>query len=238
MTTRLEVGVIAVEVVQKDIKNVHLSVHPPHGRVTIAAPLRMSMDTIRVFAVSRIGWIRQQQAKLQGQEREAPREYLDRESHYVWGKRYLLRMEEHDGPPVIALKPRWMVMRLRPGADDTRKRAILEEWYREQIKLAVPPLLAKWEPVLGVTVKRFFVQRMKTKWGSCSPERQGIRLNTELARKPPACLEYIVVHEMAHLIERHHNDRFGGLLSGCLPHWRQLRQVLNGAPLSHADWGY
>ncbi len=238
MATRLEFGGIAVEVVQKDIKNVHLSVHPPHGRVTIAAPLRMSMDTIRVFAVSRIGWIRQQQAKLLGQEREAPREYLDRESHYVWGKRYLLRMEEHDGPPAITLKPRWMVMRLRPGADDARKRAVLEEWYREQIKLAVPPLLAKWEPVLGVTVKRFFVQRMKTKWGSCSPERQGIRLNTELARKPPECLEYIVVHEMAHLIERHHNDRFGVLLSGCLPHWRQLRQVLNGAPLSHADWGY
>ena len=238
MATRLEFGGIAVEVVQKDIKNVHLSVHPPHGRVTIAAPLRMSMDTIRVFAVSRIGWIRQQQAKLLGQEREAPREYLDRESHYVWGKRYLLRMEEHDGPPAITLKPRWMVMRMRPGADDARKRAVLEEWYREQIKQAVPPLLAKWEPALGVTVKRFFVQRMKTKWGSCSPERQGIRLNTELARKPPECLEYIVVHEMAHLIERHHNDRFGGLLSGCLPHWRQIRQVLNGAPLSHADWGY
>jgi predicted metal-dependent hydrolase len=238
MVTRLKLGEIMVEVVQKDIKNVHLSVYPPHGRVKISAPSRMSADTIRVFAISKIGWIKQQQTKLRGQEREAPREYLDRESHYVWGKRYLLKLIESDSPPAITLKPRWMVMSVRPGTDDTKKRTILEDWYREQIKQAVPPLLAKWEPVLGVRVERFFVQRMKTKWGSCSPERHGIRLNTELARKPPECLEYIVVHEMAHLIVRRHNDKFGSLLAGCLPHWRQLRQMLNGAPLPHAEWTY
>ena len=238
MVTRLKLGEITIEVVQKDIRNVHLSVYPPLGRVKISAPLRMSTDNIRVFAISRIGWIKQQQAKLQGQEREAPREYLDRESHYVWGKRYLLKLVESESPPAIALKPRWMVMTVRPGADDAKKRAIMEDWHREQIRQAVPPLLAKWEPVLGVTVKRFFVQRMKTKWGSCSQESHGIRLNTELARKPPECLEYIVVHEMAHLIVRRHNDKFSGLLDACLPHWKQLRQMLNRAPLSHANWAY
>jgi predicted metal-dependent hydrolase len=238
MVTRLQLGEIMVEVVQKDIKNVHLSVYPPHGRVKISAPLRMSADTIRVFAISKIGWIKQQQAKLRSQEREPPREYLDRESHYVWGKRYLLKLVESNSPPAIALKPRWMVMSVRPGTDDTKKRAILEDWYREQIRQAIPPLLARWEPVLGVKVNRFFVQRMKTKWGSCSPESHGIRLNTELARKPPECLEYIAVHEMAHLIVRRHNDRFVNLLDACLPNWKQVRQLLNGTPLSHADWTY
>ena len=238
MVTRLQLGEISVEVVQKDIKNVHLSVYPPNGRVKISAPLHMSADTIRVFAVSRIGWIKQQQAKLRGQQREAPREYLDRESHYVWGKRYLLKLIESDSPPAIVLKPRWMLMTVRPGTGNAKKRAILEDWYREQIKQAVPLLLTKWEPALGVAVKRFFVQRMKTKWGSCSPESHGIRLNTELARKSPECLEYIVVHEMVHLIVRRHNDRFVNLLGACLPNWKQLRQMLNGAPLSHADWTY
>lgn len=238
MVTRLQLGEIAVEVVQKDIKNVHLSVYPPNGRVKISAPLRMSADTIRVFAISRIGWIKQQQAKLRGQEREAPREYLDRESHYVWGKRYLLKLVESDSPPAVTLKPRWMVMSVRPGTDDAKKRAILEDWYREQIKRAVPTMLTKWEPVLGVKVERFFVQRMKTKWGSCSAESHGIRLNTELARKPLECLEYIVVHEMAHLTVRRHNGQFVNLLDACLPNWKQFRQMLNGAPLSHADWTY
>ena len=236
MATRLEFGGIAVEVVQKDIKNVHLSVHPPHGRVTISAPRRMTLDTIRVFAVSRLGWIRQQQAKLRGQDREPPRVLLDRESQYVWGKRYLLKLVEADAPPSIELTPRMLVMHVRPGTDAAKRRVLLEDWYREQVKAAVPPLVTKWEPVLGVAVQRFFVQRMKTKWGSCSPAREAIRLNTELARKAPDCLEYIVVHEMAHLLVRRHDAQFGALLDQCLPHWRHIREDLNAGPLSHTNW--
>ena len=198
MVKQLTLGDITVDVMFKDIKNVHLSVHPPTGRVRISAPLRMSLDNIRVFAISKLGWIKQQQKKLQEQQRETPREYLDRESHYVWGKRYLLEVIQIDQPPSIELKHNRMLLRVRPGTDENRRQALVEGWYREQIKNAVPPLIARWETMMGVTVNRFFVQRMKTKWGSCNPAAGHIRLNTELAKKPPECLEYIVVHEMTH----------------------------------------
>jgi predicted metal-dependent hydrolase len=198
----------------------------------------MSLDTIRVFAISKRDWIKQQQTKLRGQEREAPREYLDRESHYVWGKRYLLKVIECDESPLVELQHSRMVLRVRPGTPDNKRRTVVEEWYRAQVKKAVPPLIAKWEPVLGVKVDRFFVQRMKTKWGSCTSSTRSIRLNTDLAKKSPDCLEYIVVHEMAHLIAHHHNDRFGRLMDRCLPDWKLLRQALNSAPLAYADWAY
>jgi predicted metal-dependent hydrolase len=238
MVSQITLGGIAVDVVLKDIKNIHLSVYPPTGRVRISAPLRMSLDTIRVFAISKIGWIKQQQTKLVRQERETPREYLDRESHYVWGRRYLLRVVEHEGTPSVELKHNKMVLRIRPGADDWAKRRAVEDWYRAEVKAASPALIAKWEPLLGVNVARFFVQRMKTKWGSCNAEARSIRLNADLAKKPPECLEYIVVHEMAHLVVRRHDDQFTGLMDRCLPNWGLLRQTLNGAPLAHADWLY
>lgn len=234
----LKLGDIAVDVVLKDIKNVHLSVHPPTGRVRISAPLRMSLDTIRMFAISKLDWIKQQQNKLQGQQRETRREYLERESHYLWGKRYLLSVVEAEGTPNVELKHNRMVLRIGPGADERKRQTILERWYRHQLKAAVPPLIAKWEPLMGVRVEQFFVQHMKTKWGSCNPDRRHIRLNTDLARKPPECLEYIVVHEMAHLVVRHHNERFVALMDRCLPEWKLLRQELNRAPLPHADWTY
>ena len=161
----------------------------------------MSLDTFRVFAISKLGWIKQQQNKLREQEREAPREYLNRESHYLWGRRYLLTVREGDEAPSIELRPRRIVLRMRPGTSDEKSQALFEEWYREQLKAAVCPLLAKWQPLMGVTVKRVFVQRMKTKWGSCNPMARHIRLNTELAKKPLEFLEYIVIHELAHLIE-------------------------------------
>ena len=238
MVTQLKLGDIAVDVVLKDIKNIHLSVYPPTGRVRISAPSRMSLDTIRVFTISKLGWIKRHQTKIRGQERETPREYLDRESHYVWGKRYLLKVVECDETPSIELKHSQMVFRLRPGTQDKNKQALVEQWYREQIKKAVPSLIARWEQVMGLKVERFFVQRMKTKWGSCNIGTRSIRLNTDLAKKPPEYLEYIVVHEMAHLIVRHHNDRFGSLMDKCLPNWKLLRQGLNSAPLAHADWAY
>ena len=238
MHTQVHLGDIAVDVVRKEIKNVHLSVYPPTGRVRISAPLRMSLDTIRVFAISKLNWIKQQQKKLREQERETPREYLDRESHYVWGKRYLLKVTENDEPPQVELKHSKMLIRVRPGTGEEKMQSIIEAWYREQLKQAVPPLIAKWEPIMRVKVARFFVQRMKTKWGSCSPVTSCIRLNTELAKKPRECLEYIVVHEMVHLLEPTHNRRFVALMEQFMPKWPFYREVLNRLPVHHERWRY
>src|ERR1017187_6586061 len=238
MAGKIELGDISVEVFKKDIKNVHLSVYPPTGKVRISAPLRMNLNTIRVFAISKLGWIRQQQKKITEQEREPPREYLDRESHYVWGKRYLLKLIEKDAAPRVELKHSQMLLQTRPATGEEKKQAILDEWYPSQLKEAVPPLIAKWEPLMGVKVERFFVQRMKTKWGSCSPGSASIRLNTDLARKPRECLEYIVVHEMAHLLEPTHNSRFVALMDRFMPKWRYCREALNRLPVRHENWDY
>ncbi len=237
MVSQIKLGDIPVDVVLKDIKNVHLSVHPPSGRVRIAAPEHMNLDTIRVFAVSKLAWIQKQQKKLREQERETCREYLDRESHYVWGKRYLLRIVEVDGAPAVELKAGSMILRVRPGASADARGAIVSKWYREQLKTAISDLLAKWEPILGVHAERVFVQKMKTKWGTCNPVRRSIRLNTDLAKKPPHYLEYILVHELTHLLEKTHNDRFTALMDQFMPQWRQYRELLNTSPLTHEDWG-
>lgn len=236
--TQFKLGNIPVDVMLKDIKNIHLSVHPPMGRVRIAAPLRMDLDTIRVFAITKLAWIKKQQKKLSEQERELPREYLDRESHYVWGKRYLLQLVEKDAAPSVELKHSMMVIQLRPAASIEKKQEVLDAWYREQLKATVPALVAKWEKVLGVKAGKVFVQKMKTKWGSCNPVAGNIRLNTDLAKKPPACLEYVVAHELAHLLERHHNERFIALMVTHMPQWRECREVLNNLPLAHQEWGY
>ena len=234
----INLGDIPVEVVKKDIKNVHLSVHPPSGRVRISAPLRMNLDTIRVFAISKLGWIKQQQKKLREQERETPREYLERESHYVWGKRYLLKVVESNSAPSVELKHRKMLLRIRPGATEEKKQAIVEDWYRGQVKQTLPSLIAKWQPLIGVKVRRFFAQKMKTKWGSCRHDSGSIRLNTDLAKKPPQCLEYIVVHEMLHLLEPTHNNRFTALMDQFMPQWRFCRAELNRLPVRHEEWPY
>jgi predicted metal-dependent hydrolase len=238
MATQLKLGDIAVDVLLKDIKNVHLSVYPPRGRVRISAPKRMHLDTIRVFAISKLGWIKQQQRKLREQERETPREYLDRESHYVWGKRYLLRMVEERVEPKVVLKHSQMILRSGSETNHESRQAIIAQWYRDQIRSTVPDLIAKWEPIIGVKVKRIFVQKMKTKWGSCYPASGSIRLNTDLAKKPRECLEYILVHEMVHLLERRHNERFRGYMDRFMPHWRGYRDELNRAPLNHETWSY
>lgn len=238
MTTQIKIGDITVDVVLKDIKNIHLGVYPPSGRVRISAPLRMDIDTIRIFAISKLGWIRQQQKKFQEQERETPREYLDLESHYVWGKRYLLKIIEVNKAPSVELEHHKMVLRVRPGADDKKKQAVIDAWYREQLKKAVPPLIAKWEPLMDVKVERFFVQRMKTRWGSCNHKAANIRLNTELAKKPPECLEYIIIHEMTHLREPTHNSRFIALMDSFMFKWQFYRDKLNQLPVSHDKWIY
>ena len=238
MATQIDLGGISVDVVRKDIKNVHLSVFPPTGRVRIAVPARMDLDTIRVFAVTKLGWIKSQQKKILAQERETPREYLDRESHHVWGRRYLLEIVEADAAPAVELKHRKLVLQVRAGSDEAKRQQVLEAWYRAMLKSAVPALLAKWEPRMGVKVHRFFVQRMKTKWGGCNPQARSIRLNTELAKKPPECLEYIVVHEMAHLLEATHGERFRALMDQVMPAWEFHRVQLNRLPVRHERWGY
>lgn len=238
MRSKIQLGDIAIEVVQKPIKNLHLTVHPPDGRVRIAAPLHLDADTIRLYAISKLDWIKKHRRKLQEQPREAPREFLDRESHYVWGKRYLLEISEQDTPPTVELGHDSLRLSVRPGTDAAKREAILAAWYRGLLKEAIPPLIAKWEPRLGVAVAGFSVRHMKTKWGSCTPAARTIRLNTELAKKPPTCLEYVVVHEMVHLLEPSHNKRFHALMDHHLPTWPHQRDTLNRLPIRHETWEY
>lgn len=238
MQTQIQLGSIAVDVLRKDIKNVHLSVHPPAGRVRIAAPTRMSLDTIRVFAIAKLPWIRKQQGKLQEQERESPREYLDRESHYVWGRRHLLKIIEVDAPPSVTASGGKLTLRIRPGVSRKKRHAIFEEWYRIQVKTASLPLIVKWEQILGVRMNRLMVRKMKTKWGSCNPDTRTILLNTELGKKSPNCLEYIIVHELAHLLVPHHGEEFLAILNRNFPHWQSHLQQLNAQPLAYTEWTY
>ena len=238
MATQIELGGVVLDVVKKDIKNVHLSVHPPTGKVRLSAPVRMKLDTIRLFAISKLGWIRQQQKKLRDQERENPREYLDRESHHVWGRRVLLKLVERDAPPSVQLTHSRLLLTIRPGADETAREAVMATWYRLLIKTEVPLLIAAWEKRLNVKVSAFYVQQMKTRWGSCNPTARTIRLNTELAKKPKECLEYIVVHEMVHLLDRTHGPQFLALMDRFLPAWRETRALLNSLPARHERWSY
>ena len=223
----IELGNIAINVVQKNIKNVHLSVYPPSGAVRISAPLRMNLDTIRIFAISKLDWIRHQQQKLRNQVRETPREYIDRESHYLWGKRYLLNLIEIDAPPSLELKHDRILLYVRPGATIAKKRAVMDEFYRHQIEAAILPLIDKWERLMGLHVNSFTVRKMKTKWGSCTPALQTIRFNLELAKKPSECLEYVIVHEMVHLLEPSHNQRFVAFMDSFMPKWRFYQSELN-----------
>jgi predicted metal-dependent hydrolase len=233
---QIDLGEVSVDVLFKDIKNVHLSVHPPTGRVSISAPERMNIDAIRVFAISKIDWIKQQRVRFQEQNRETPREYLERESHYLWGKRFLLQIADTSAGRGVEMNHRKMLLRVPRGATQDMKRALVAQFYREQIKAATPAIIAKWAPILDVSVNRFYVRQMKTKWGSSNPSSRAIRLNTELAKKPKHYLEYIVLHEMVHFIERHHGNRFVGLMDSFMPEWRIYRDELNRHPLAHEDW--
>ena len=238
MSEEINVGGIPVDVVFKDIKNVHLSVHPPTGRIRIAAPERTSLDTLRIYAISKLDWIHKQQAKLKAQQRETQREYIDRESHYLWASRYLLRVNEVEVPPSVTLLHNEILLSVRPHSDHAKREEVISAWYREELRNVVTPLIPKWEKVMGVKINQLFVQRMKTRWGSCNHNKGNIRLNTELAKKPRVCLEYILVHEMVHLLEPSHNKRFTGLMDQFLPQWRHYRDELNQAPLGFVAWEY
>ncbi len=235
---QIKLGDLTVDVELKDIKNVHLSVYPPKGRVRIAAPLRMSLDTIRIYAISKLSWIKKQQKKFQAQVREAPREYLNKEGHYYLGDRYLLKVIEQDAPPLVKIKHKTIELYIRPNTDSRKRHSIMEEWYRSQLKNLVPSVIVKWEKKMGVSINEFAIKKMKTKWGACNREAKRIWLNLELAKKPFPCIEYIIVHELVHLFERNHNDKFVAHMNNMLPEWKQLKKELNKLPVSHRDWGY
>jgi hypothetical protein len=234
-TTVFELGDISIAVTRKDIKNVHLSVHPPAGRVTLAAPLGTRLEVARAYAISKLGWIREQQAKLRGQAREAPREFVGRESHYVWGRRHLLTVVYRECKPCVTLDHRRMTLAVRPEASADKRAEVIHAWHKALLHGTVPGLIAEWEPKIGVKVNGYFLQRMKTKWGSCNHRAGSIRLNTELVKKPKDLLEYVVVHEMIHLLEPTHSERFQRLMAKHYPGWREARAELNELPVA-GDW--
>ena len=235
----MNVGGIPVEVVRKDIKNLHVGVYPPNGRVRVAAPLYLDDDAVRLAVITRLGWIHRQQEGFARQDRQSQRELVSGESHYFEGRRYRLNVLECGGrPPVRLTNNTTMTLRVRPESDRAAREAALDRWYRRQLRVRLPALLAKWEPRIGVRVGEVRIKKMKTCWGSCNQEAGRVWLNLELAKKQPSCLEYILVHEMVHLIERRHNDRFRDLMDRHMPQWRMHRDALNRAPLAHAEWEY
>lgn len=239
MTRQIEVGNISIEVVKKNIKNIHLAVYPPNGRVRLAAPEGVNDETLRLYTISKLAWIKRQQRKFELQVRQSERKYIQRESHYFFGKRYLLRVIEKNKPPQVTVSNKtYIELQVRPGASLEQRQSILNEWYRAELKKLIPELISKWESKMGVIVEEWGVKQMKTKWGTCNIEKGKIWLNLELAKKPVQCLEYIVVHEMVHLLERKHNDIFLAYMNKYLPKWKTLKDELNKLPASHVDWGY
>lgn len=235
---QLELGNIIIDVELKDIKNIHLSVYPPNGAVKIAAPDRMDLDTIRVFAINKLKWIKKQQGIFRSQAREAPREYLSKESHYFKGKRYLLEVIERPHPPKVVLNHSTIKLYIRPNSSIEKRKETLENWYREKLKEMLPPLTSKWENTVGVKANSFGIRKMRTKWGSCKTDTKRIWLNLELVKKPVECLEYIIVHELVHLLERSHNEVFVNYMNQFMPKWRFYRDELNKLPFSHVEWSY
>jgi len=230
---------LSIDVVRKDIKNMHLAVYPPTGRVRIAAPLRIDDEAVRLFAISKIAWIRKNQRNFNSQERQAPRQFKERESHYFLGKRYLLRIIEEEAPPKVVFKTKTYIdLYARPNSTLEQRQTIINEWYRAELKKLIPVIIDKWENQIGISVNDWQVKQMKTKWGTCNIEKKRIWINLELAKKPLHCLEYIVVHEIIHLLERHHNDRFLSLMEKYMPQWKFYREELNRLPVSHGEWKY
>jgi predicted metal-dependent hydrolase len=233
------VGGIAVEVVRKEIKNLHVGVYPPLGHVRVAAPLRLDDEVIRLAIASRLGWIRRKQGDFKHQDRQSQREMVTGESHYFAGRRYLLDVVECAGPPSVLLANNTtMRLQVRPGSDRDARDKVLQRWYRKNLREQIPGLVAKWEPRVGRTVADVRIKRMKTRWGSCTTKARRIWLNLELAKKPAACLEYILVHEFVHLLERHHTSRFHEFMDTLMPSWQVHRDELNRAPLVHEKWQY
>jgi predicted metal-dependent hydrolase len=230
LTTQIELGGITADLTRKKIKNIRLSVHPPAGAVRISAPRRMSLDQVYAFASSKLGWIEKQQIRLREQELATARDYSGGESHYVWGRPLTLEVAYANRAPSLERAPSGLLLVVRPGADAGKRQAVVEAWYRTELERAAAPLIARWEPVLGAELQRLFVRRMKTRWGTCNPVARTIRLNSELAKRAPEYLEYVVVHELVHMLEASHGARFRALMDGFLPGWRELREGLKRWP--------
>lgn len=236
---QIMVNDLVIDIVRKKIKNLHLAVYPPNGRVRVAAPLHIDDEAVRLAVISRLAWIKRQQAKFEGQERQSAREYVSGETHYFQGNRYLLDVIYHDAPPKVILRTNSRLeLNIRPGSDTIQRERVILNWYRKQLKEQIPAYIAKWEAIIGVEIAEWRIKQMKTKWGTCNIEQRRIWLNLELAKKSTRCLEYIIVHELVHLLERKHNERFIGLMDQFLPHWRTLKEELNHAPLGHMEWEY
>ncbi|GHD40599.1 hypothetical protein SAMN05216429_104164 [Marinobacter persicus] len=231
MNEVIELGEVRIQVTRKSVKNVHLSVHPPDGEVTLVAPVNTRLDVARAYAISKLPWIRNQRAKLQQQAREEPRQFVTRETLYLWGKRYLLEVEEKDTPPGVTWDHTRILLTVRPGSSHNKRAEVVHAWHKSLLHKAVPSLIQKWEQRLGVKVNRYYLQKMKTKWGSCNHKAGNIRLNTELVKKPKELLDYIVLHEVAHLLEPTHNERFINILDEHFSGWRTARDQLNELPL-------
>ncbi|HHQ4937638.1 TPA: M48 family metallopeptidase [Aeromonas veronii] len=236
MNETIQLGEISITVTRKDIKNVHLTVHPPDGCVTLAAPFNTRLEVARAYAISKLAWIRDQQRKLGCQARETPRQFVERESHYVWGRRYLMTVDYQNVKPTVILSNKRITLIVRPGSSTEKRAELMHEWHKLLLHEVVPPLVKKWERKLKVSVSGYFLQRMKTKWGSCNHSAGNIRLNTELVKKPKDLLEYVIVHEMAHLIEPTHSERFIAILEEHYPSWREARAELNELPLAAEVW--
>jgi predicted metal-dependent hydrolase len=236
MTETIHIGEIAIALTRKDVKHVHLSVHPPIGRVTLVVPEGTRPEVARAYAVSKLGWIRDQQAKLREQARETARQFIERESHYLWGRRYLMTVLYRDAKPSITIDHKRITLTVRPGSDAGKRSAVIHEWHKSLLHEVVPMLIKKWELKLEVKVAGYYLQRMKTKWGSCNHKAGHIRLNTELVKKPKDLLEYVIAHEMVHLLEPTHSDRFTAILGEHYPTWREARAELNELPLTAEVW--
>lgn len=232
MVTNIPLGDVTVELTRSEVKNVHLAVHPPDGRVTLVAPTGTRLDVARAYAVTKLPWIREQRANLNAQAREAPRRFVTRESHWLWGRRYLLVVKERDARPEVTVDHKRITVQVRSGSTAETRQAVMHSWHLGLMHAAVPPLIAQWERRIGVRVSRYFLQRMKTRWGGCNHVASTIRLNTELVKKPKDLLEYVIVHEMAHLLEPTHGPRFIALLDKHYPAWREARAELNELPLA------
>jgi len=233
----MTVSGLRVSVVRKAIRNLHLGVYPPEGRIRVAAPIAISDAAVRVAVIGKLPWIKRQRASFESQARESEREMVAGESHYYRGRRYRLQVVESAESPRVELNGRRLVLHVQPGSEAPGRRLILDRWYRDRLREAVSHLVQRWDGKLGVTVNDWRLKRMKTKWGSCNSKARRIWINTELAKKPLPCLEYVVVHELAHIRERTHSERFIALMDQALPAWRSRRAELNRAPLGHASWG-
>lgn len=235
----MQIGSLEVQLNRKAIKHLHISVLPPDGRVRVSAPKNMTDTAIRMAVISRLPWIKKQQQSFAEQPRQSKRELVGGESHYLWGRRYRLELTERTGRHEMFRQGNSKLhLWVKPGTSRDNKARVLDDFYRHEMKQRIAELLAYWQPVLGVEVVDWGVRKMKTKWGSCNIQSKRIWLNLELAKKPPECLEYILVHELVHLLERHHNDRFRQYMDRYLPDWQERRTLLNSGPLSYEEWSY